>query len=225
MTVTAENPGGIVGCNFSGEAKITMLNCYNAGTISGGKEGGGLSGWLGNGAKMTNCYNMGEVVNGEAFARGNDQVKENCFDTSSTPAEDFTNGTVLAKLQEAAPYVWYSSAEEGGHPVLYVTEWGAQQRTPYAGITVQDGDFYLYNVDTGYWLQNNNRQTVDWNSHAELDPVGYAFGLKAIEGGWQIDPKMGNNHSLNASNLYMDTGDAMTTWTFEPVEAEGVSNA
>ena len=225
VTVDDQNPGGIVGCNFSGEAKITMLNCYNAGTIRAGWEGGGLSGWLGNGAKMTNCYNMGEVVNGEAFARGNDQVKENCFDTSSTPVEDFTNGTVLAKLQEAAPYVWYSSAEEGGHPVLYVTEWGAQQRTPYAGITVQDGDFYLYNVETGYWLQNNNRQTIDWNSHAELDPVGYAFGLKAIEGGWQIDPKMGNNHSLNAGNLYMDTGDAMTTWTFEPVEAEGVSNA
>ncbi|MBQ8467549.1 MAG: FIVAR domain-containing protein [Prevotella sp.] len=228
-----QNAGGIVGCNTSGELKLTLENCYNTGAISSARESGAVSGWLGNDAKVINCYNMGSVLgeNSESFARGNSIQTTNCFnvdawkDLPATPIEDFTNGTVLAKLQEAAPYVWYSSAEEDGHPVLYVTEWGAQQRTPYAGIAVQDGDFYLYNVETGYWLQNNNRQTVDWNSHAELDPVGYAFGLKAIEGGWQIDPKMGNNHSLNAGNLYMDTGDAMTTWTFEPVEAEGVSNA
>lgn len=228
-----QNAGGIVGCNTSGELKLTLENCYNTGLVSSARESGGISGWLGNDAVTVNCYNMGTVEGegSESFARGNNVQTTNCFNIvawknlPATPAEDFTNGTVLAKLQEAAPYIWYSSAEENGHPVVYVTEWGAQVRTPYKGVVAQEGDFFLYNVETGYFLMNNNRQTVDWNSHAELDPIGYDFGLIAKEGGFQINPYMGHNHSLNAHNLYMDTNDDVTVWTFEPKEVDGVTNA
>ena len=38
-----------------------------------------------------------------------------------SPIEDFTNGTIFEKLAEAAPGIWYLSAEENGHPVLYNT--------------------------------------------------------------------------------------------------------
>ena len=99
------------------------------------------------------------------------------------------------------------------------------QTSPYTGSEVGEGDFYLYNVETGYFLSNNNRQTADWNSHAELEPQGYAFGIKALDGGWKIDPYMGHNHSLNAHNFYMDTNDDVTTWTFETKTVEGVTNA
>lgn len=99
------------------------------------------------------------------------------------------------------------------------------QTSPYTGSAIGEGEYFLYNVETGYFLSNNNRQTQDWNSHAELDAQGYAFGIKALDGGWQIDPYMGHNHSLNASNFYMDTNDGVTTWTFEPKNMEGVSNA
>jgi hypothetical protein len=123
-----QNAGGIVGCNTSGELRLTLINCYNAGNISSGWEAGGLSGWLGNDAVTTNCYNMGVVTNGESFARGNNIQLNNCYDPvtnwvgmNTLPIKDFTNGTLLAKLQEAAPCVWYRNAVNG-HPVLYHTE-------------------------------------------------------------------------------------------------------
>ena len=123
-----QNAGGIVGCNTSGDLKLTLLNCYNAGTITSGWEAGGLSGWLGNDAITTNCYNMGLVVNGESFARGNNIQITNCFDPvtnwpalPASPIEDFTNGTVYNALSQAAPGIWYLSEENFGHPVLYNT--------------------------------------------------------------------------------------------------------
>ena len=233
VTTVNQNAGAIVGCNTSGELKLTLLNCYNAGTITSGTEAGGLSGWLGNDAVTKNCYNMGTVVNGESFARGNNIQITNCFDPITnwpalqpSPLADFTNGTIFEKLNTFENcYLWYLSAETGGHPVLYATEWGTDGPSPYTGIEVAEGDYFLYNVETGYWLMNNNRQTVDWNSHAEIDPIGYDFGLTAISGGWKINPYMGKNESLNSSNLYMDTEDAVTAWTFEPKQANRVSNA
>ena len=227
-----QNAGGILGCNTSGELKLTLTNCYNTGIISSTNESGGISGWLGNNAKLINCYNTGEVKGegSESFARGNNPETTNCFNIAAwknlpaTPAEDFTNGTILALLQAAAPYVWYSSAAENGHPVLYKTEWGAQSLSDYVGVEVQEGDeFYLYNVESGLWLQENNRFTADWNTHGELGTVGFDVKLIQIEGGWQIDPKFGHNNSMNGGNQYLDTGDAVTAWTFEPVDIDGVS--
>ena len=231
VTTVNQNAGAILGCNTSGELKLTFVNCYNAGTITSGNEAGALSGWSGNDAVMENCYDMGTVVNGDPFVRGNSVKVTNCFDADSewdaltkVAQEDFTNGTVLAKLQEAAPYIWYSSAAENGHPVLYVTEWGAQTVSDYAGVEVQAGDeFYLYNVESGLWLQENNRFTADWNTHGELGTVGFDVKLTQIEGGWQIDPKFGHNNSMNGGNQYLDTGDPVTAWTFEPVDIDGVS--
>ena len=128
VTTIDQNAGGIVGCNTSGELKLTLLNCYNAGYISSGWEAGGLSGWLGNDAITTNCYNMGVVTNGESYARGNNIQITNCFDPVTdwpalpvTPIENFTNDVVYNLLAEAAPGIWFLSAETNGHPVLYDT--------------------------------------------------------------------------------------------------------
>jgi hypothetical protein len=126
-----QNAGGIVGCNTSGSLKLTLTNCYNTGAITSERESGGISGWLGNNAVLTNCYNMGDIAgeNSESFARGNNIQITNCFDPVSdwantsllTPIADFTNNVVYAKLDEAAPGVWFLSASENGHPVLYNT--------------------------------------------------------------------------------------------------------
>ena len=126
-----QNAGGILGCNTSGQLKLVLTNCYNTGTIESAREAGGISGWLGDHAELTNCYNMGDVQGegSESFARGNDIHVTNCFDPVSdwagttllTPIEDFTNGTVYNKLSEAAPGIWYLSAEVNAYPVLYNT--------------------------------------------------------------------------------------------------------
>lgn len=100
------------------------------------------------------------------------------------------------------------------------------QTSPYTGSTVQEGDeFYLYNVESNMWLQENNRFTADWNTHGELGTVGFDVKLIANGSGWQIDPKFGHNNSMNGGNFYLDTGDPVTAWTFEPADVEGVSNA
>ena len=124
VTSVAQNAGAMVGCNVSGDLKLTLINCYNVGDITSGWEAGGLSGWFGNDAIVTNCYNMGAVTNGESFARGNNIQITNCFDPVTdwpalpvSPIEDFTNGIIFQALSEAAPGVWYEAAD--GHPILY----------------------------------------------------------------------------------------------------------
>ena len=124
VTSVDQNAGALVGCNTSGDLKLTIENCYNTGDITSGWEAGGLSGWFGNNAVTTNCYNMGAITNGESFARGNNIQITNCFDPVTdwpalpkSPIEDFTNGTIYQALSEAAPGIWFQAAD--GHPILY----------------------------------------------------------------------------------------------------------
>ena len=226
-----QNAGALVGCNTSGELKITAKNCYNTGAIKSGNEAGGLSGWFGNDAITVNCYNMGAVTSGESYARGNNIQITNCFDAvTSWPAlnkvniEDFTNGVVYAKLAEAAPYVWFLSAAEGGHPVLYATEWQTViVKSDYAGNEIADGDFFIYNPTSGLWLQNNDKNTGDWNTRGATGDYGFEFGISAIDGGYKLDPKFGHNHSMNISNFYLDTQSDVSAWKLEKLNTnEGV---
>ena len=91
--------------------------------------------------------------------------------------------------------------------------------TPWTGAEAAEGDFYLYHPESGLWLQNNNMQKVQaWTTRAEVDVDGLPFGLVAVDGGYRINTYFSGNHSLNASNLYMDTPDAVTTWVLTPSE-------
>ena len=98
------------------------------------------------------------------------------------------------------------------------------QTSPYTGSEAAAGNFYIYNVESGYWLQNNNR-VGDWNSQVQVDAQGFDWELiDRGNGTWQLNPKFGNNHSLNSgdANGYLDTGQGISDWTLTPVE--GVSN-
>lgn len=108
--------------------------------------------------------------------------------------------------------------------------WAAEKSTsPYTGITIEQAagrtDLYLYNVESGLWLQENNRRKGSWNTRGELDAHGFDVAITAISGGYQINPKFGNNNSINASNFYLDTRDAVTAWNFISIDKAGVSNA
>lgn len=99
--------------------------------------------------------------------------------------------------------------------------------SPYQGSTAPEaeGDFYLYQVESGLWIQNNVSIDGIWTTHAVLAPNGFNLGMIPVEGGYRIDPKEGGNNSLNASNLYMDTPDPVSVWALVPVTVDGVSNA
>lgn len=173
VTAWNQNAGGIVGCNTSGECHLVLNNCYNAGYITAGREAGGISGWLGNDANTTNCYNMGTVTGdgSESFARGNNIKIVNCFDPVSdwpampaSPVEDFTNDTVFQKLAEAAPGIWFLSAETGGHPVLYDT--GIVTAISNIRVPLTSGDYYdlqgrkVKSPSKGIYIRNGKKVVV-----------------------------------------------------------------
>lgn len=111
------------------------------------------------------------------------------------------------------------------------------QKSPYQGISIDDArkleSVWIYNVETGMWLQNNERKGNDvdrdpnWTTRAEVDTRGIDFQIKPFGGADPeasiIDPKFAGNGSMNHSNLYLDTGEPKTAWYFTPTE-NGVSN-
>lgn len=101
-------------------------------------------------------------------------------------------------------------------------------QSPYTGsMPPEEGsaDFYLYQVESGKWVSENRTKGGTWTTRAELGKPGLDVTITKVDGGYQINPKLNGNHSINGNNLWMDTGDAKTVWQFTPVEADGVNNA
>ena len=99
-TIKAEgaNAAGIIGVNMDGSASIILTNCYNSGNITGARESGALSGWLGGGwSSVRNCYNTGTVKNGntasKAFGRNSGCYFKNCYYTTLSGTDNSTENT------------------------------------------------------------------------------------------------------------------------------------
>ena len=102
--------------------------------------------------------------------------------------------------------------------------------SPYEGSVAVEGVYYLYQVETGQWLESNKKFINTWTTHAEIDDTGIDIELKKPDGfaGYQIWMNYTQNGSLNGANrarFYFDTNRELTDWIFEPVTVEGVSNA
>lgn len=103
--------------------------------------------------------------------------------------------------------------------------------SPYAGSVAGEGVYYLYQVETGQWLDINHKDIGLWTTHAELDNIGFDVELKKPEGfeGFQIFCNYTGNGSLNGTDqarFYLDQGHRVATdWIFEPVTVAGVENA
>lgn len=107
--------------------------------------------------------------------------------------------------------------------------------SPFTGTTPPaegSATLYLYHVDTNQWLRENNTKGGSEDQVANLanvGKVGLDIEVIKIDGGYQLNPKMKGNHSINAKGLKMNSAATVpvTTWTFEPVSEEeaGVPNA
>lgn len=107
---------------------------------------------------------------------------------------------------------------------------GMMAQSPFSGsVAPSEGstDFYLYQVESGTWLQNNQRVRGQWTTHAQLDKDGFDVEVIAIDGGFQLNPRLGANHSINSGGdrFYMDTQHGVSPWALIPVTVDGVSNA
>lgn len=103
--------------------------------------------------------------------------------------------------------------------------------SPFTGSVAGEGTFYLYQVETGQWLESNRSDFNTWTTHASLNDVGFDVQLNKLDGfeGYQIFCRFTNNGSLNGADedrFYLDQPDRdVTDWIFEPVTVDGVTNA
>ena len=162
-------------------------------------------------------YGLGRFYNGGADLRYGFRLYEGEVEA------DPTKGVVAVTLTAT-----------GGTPVVMGVSALASPEglSPFVGAPVAEGEYYLYNVESGLWLQNNNMEKApaDWTTRAQVDVDGLPFGLVAETDAsgltsYRINPFFAGNHSVNGHNLYMDTGDAVTMWSFEPAEESAANNA
>lgn len=155
------------------------------------------------------------------------------FASTDQGTYDFTSGTIGANRDDTRVQGYAAVAGTNHKSFWKVVEQAMPQpitglSSPYAGVAPAVGsEYYLYNVKTGKWLGDNHVNTDgSWTSHGELGPRGRDIELKAgnADGRFILNPKLNNNHSINGSNLYMDTGDGETNWVFTPVDVQGVTN-
>ena len=162
----------------------------------------------------------------KADASGNLEGKYRMSCTANTP-HDFSDGTLglnwkvnnvvqsFASVASANPRsAWILTEAEVPQPSLPTIA------SPFTGAEVGNGDFFIYNPASGLWLQNNDKNTGDWNTRGATGDYGFEFGISAIDGGWKLDPKFGHNHSMNISNFYLDTNDGASAWKVEKIETE-----
>lgn len=99
------------------------------------------------------------------------------------------------------------------------------QTSPWTGnaLPEEGGTFYLYQVETGKWLQNNINNPSYWTTRAELGSYGLDIEFIAQNGGYRLNPKFGHNHSINGPQIgdnpayYLDTDQPETVWQVTPV--------
>jgi hypothetical protein len=151
------------------------------------------------------------------------QEGADCFGLTSENAavKDFTAGAIGWNWKNDNTVQTFAAEAGTNHRSFWkFTEYDS----PYVGAEPAEGDFYLYNVATGKWLgDNHTNNNGSWTSHGELGPRGRDIQLVAFDDGYRLNPKLGHNHSINGNNLYMDTNDPQTKWTFTKVE--GLPNA
>ena len=150
------NTAGIFGCNMNGSASIIIKNCYNAGTVTGSRESGAISGWLGGGwSNVSNTYNTGNVFNGTNactdFGRENGCGFTNCYYLSTTgtsaqssvtsvTADDISNGTLRNNLNSDQPYFFQRSSDSKPLPLLFCRK------------KASDGYYELSNAEDVKWF-------------------------------------------------------------------------
>lgn len=100
--------------------------------------------------------------------------------------------------------------------------------SPWVSAAPDNGTFFLYNVESGMWLENNRRVRDWYTTRGNLGFHGIDFILtKNEDGKFQIDPRFGANHSMNGESYdgsdwntnawgYLDTGQPVTWWDIAP---------
>lgn len=122
----------------------------------------------------------------------------------------------------------------GGAVAALAAEPAHLTSSPYEGAEIQaGGTYYLYNVETGTWLDGNDQIPNQWSATGTLNKDGFDIKLLKPDGfvGYQIFCNTTNNGSLRSGDSAEDfkfgldaNFDAPSDWIIEPKEGS-VSNA
>lgn len=215
---TAQNAGGIIGCNMSSVSTFYINNCYMAGMVDGGNESAAISGWVGSGATLTNCYSIAPVrgVDGSNFFYRGSGMLDNCWDinqsngTSPIPGdlEMVKSGELCYMLNQGDEEdpTWFQTIGVDMFPVLDSTH----------GVVFKDGNSYTNGVEdihinTPEELMafartiNKGKGRITASLEADLDMKGLSMEPIGGEGHPFRGTFDGGNHVI--SNLSIDSKD------------------
>lgn len=104
--------------------------------------------------------------------------------------------------------------------VMMVSLGMTAQTSPYTGTTPQEGVFYLYNVQSGLWLQNNDSKCNFYQPLGNLGTRGLDINMVASGEGYFLGGGFGRNSLNSQPYTYFDSDLAEgRVWIFEAGDA------
>lgn len=140
----------------------------------------------------------------------------NVFGVASTDNDktDFKDGSTVGLN-------W--NASDGGFVQSYGAIAGSNHRSfwkilvapksPYTGVSLSEATsqpVYIYNIESGMWLQNNDRVTSEWTTRAQLGTRGIDFTVSEHGSGYYLNAGFGSE-SISTGFFY-DTN-SPAEWT------------
>ncbi len=169
-----QNAAGICGVSMDSACGIRLINCFNTGGISGGRESAALCGWVGNsGSVIQNCYNAGFVIgmdgsnslwrNGNGKGTNNYDSYGNQGTLISEDEYDLSSGTVAYQINgnQSNNVVWFQTLGEDLHPVPFSSH----------GVVYAVGDLYCDGSSKGGELTFSNTNESNRDPHKFVNGV------------------------------------------------------
>lgn len=121
---SAQNAAAIFGCNKDSNVELIMTGCWSTGPVTGDRECGALSGWIGSGAKVSSCWSISDLTGGDNLVRTPGAGPENCFGTQPKAPqmeyEDLESGRLCYMLNgDQTNIIWYQNLGTDEQPVPY----------------------------------------------------------------------------------------------------------
>ncbi|MBO7068201.1 MAG: hypothetical protein J6W52_05925 [Bacteroidaceae bacterium] len=175
ITAAGANGAGIIGVNMAAAASVIVTNCYNKGNITGNRESGAISGWLGDGkSSARNCYNSGTVNDpAKGFCRNGGAYFTNCYFTTSSGTDNTTENHDHGQPTEVA-----DAAVASG---LLCAKLGYGFRQNLGSDTYPN-----FNVDHGFVNQITSAgYSTQYNIHSDVEiPEGVEAFAGVKNGDW-----------------------------------------
>lgn len=160
------------------------------------------------------------VADGDGTYQG--KFRMSC--TANTP-HDFSGGTLGLNWKGNNTVQSFASVTGGNPRSAWIVTEASLLKTVTGQVYFPGSDIYLYNVESGLWLQNNDSKMNDWSTRGAIGTRGLDFVLNGSNNEYTIGAKFGRA-SINPDNNYLDT-DNNPAWEFHVYDAkiaEGISN-